>query len=423
VAEIARSRALFPASDGARARCESEHEMTTFLIRRFFQMIVVVVIACVLSYGLLYLQPGGPIDQFLAERQNSGRNRVDADDIQRVMERYELDLSLPVRFTRWLIGWPTGPIFGSVGADWPVGCTTPGQVRLRYPDGRTEIVEEGCADAVTMAELEGRRASRGVFFGDFGVSQTILRDRPVTDLIWTRLPYTLYLMGSSILLSILIAVPLGVYSAVKQYSRFDYFVTTLSFIGASIPSFVFGVFFILLFSILPNRAGLPYLPSGDAVGTRDYVIPLLGTIEAGSFFDRFLHFLMPCTVLTIINLAGFSRFVRGSMLEVLQQDYVRTARAKGVRERLVIVKHALRNSLIPFVTLLAGVLAAIFGGALITETIFNWPGLGRLFIDALGRNDYNVAMALLLINVVLLLIGILITDILYTIVDPRIRLG
>jgi peptide/nickel transport system permease protein len=110
------------------------------------------------------------------------------------------------------------------------------------------------------------------------------------------------------------------------------------------------------------------------------------------------------------------------MLEVLSLDYVRTARAKGVAERVVILKHALRNSLIPFVTLLAGILVALFSGALITETVFNWPGIGRLFIDALGRNDYNVVMALLIINVVLLLIGILITDILYTIVDPRIRL-
>jgi peptide/nickel transport system permease protein len=199
--------------------------------------------------------------------------------------------------------------------------------------------------------------------------------------------------------------------------------TTVAFIGASLPSFVFGIFAILVFSILAKQAGLPYLPSGDAVGTRDYVIPLLGTIEAGSFFDRFLRFLMPCTVLTFISLAGWSRFVRGSMLEVLQQDYVRTARAKGVREQLVVLKHALRNSLIPFVTLLAGVLATLFGGALITEQVFNWPGVGRLFTDALGRQDYNVVMALLFVNVVLLLIGILITDILYTVVDPRIRLG
>jgi peptide/nickel transport system permease protein len=275
---------------------------------------------------------------------------------------------------------------------------------------------------VTLADLEGRKVSRGIVFGDFGMSQVMLRGRPVTDLIMTRLPYTLYLMGASIFLSILIAVPIGVYSAVRQYSRFDYVMTTVAFIGASLPSFVFGIFAILLFSVLAKNAGLPYLPPGDAVGVRDYTIPWIGTVQAGSFLDRFLRFLMPCGVLTFINIAGWSRFVRGSMLEVLSLDYVRTARAKGVAERVVILKHALRNSLIPFVTLLAGILVALFSGALITETVFNWPGIGRLFIDALGRNDYNVVMALLIINVVLLLIGILITDILYTIVDPRIRL-
>ncbi|NTW01183.1 MAG: ABC transporter permease [Oscillochloris sp.] len=397
--------------------------MTTFLIRRFLQMIVVTFIAAVISYGLLYIMPGGPIDMLLAERQNSGAHRIDQEDIQRMMERFELDLYLPFRFTRWMTGWPKGPIFGNVGADWAIGCTTPGKVRLRYSDGRVEIIEEGCENPVTLAELEGRKVSHGVIFGDFGVSENILRNRPVTELIATRLPYTLYLMGASILLAIMIGVPIGIYSAVRQYSRFDYIMTSITFIGSSLPSFVFGIFAILLFAIMAKQAGLPYLPPGDAVGTRDYIIPLLGSIKAGSFLDYILHFLMPCGVLTVINLAGWSRFVRGSMLEVLQQDYVRTARAKGVREQLVILKHAMRNSLIPFITLLSGVLAALFGGALITEQVFNWPGLGRLFVLALGQHDYNVVMALLFINVVLLLIGILITDILYTIVDPRIRLS
>lgn len=403
--------------------------MTTFLIRRLAQMLVVIVFAALAGYGLLYLLPGGPVDMLIMERQNAGADRIDTEDIRRVQERFELDLYLPVRFTRWLIGVPRGPL--TIGdqqffGDLQVGCVVPGQVRLTYPDGRTEIVEEGCAVPVTLAELEDRQVSRGILLGDFGVSQVMLRDRPVTDLIMSRLPYTLWLMGASTVLAILIGVPIGVYSAVRQYSRFDYIMTTVAFIGASLPSFVFGIFAILLFAILAKDAGLPYLPSGNAVGNRDYVIPFFFTeftVEAGSLVDRFLRFIMPCGVLTIINIAGWSRFVRASMLEVLQQDYVRTARAKGVRERLVILKHALRNSLIPFITLLAGVLATLFGGALITETVFNWPGLGRLFIDALGRNDYNVVMALFFINVVMLLIGILITDILYTVVDPRIRLS
>jgi len=398
--------------------------MAAFLVRRLLQMVLVTIVAAICSYGLLYISPGGPVDQLLGQqRQNNGRNRISPEDILRLKQRYELDINLPIRFSRWLIGWPNGPLFGSVGADWVVGCAIPGQVRLRYPDGRVETIEEGCERSVTLGSLESRKSSRGVFFGDFGVSQVILRDRPVIDLIVTRLPYTLYLMGASIALALLIGVPVGVYSAVKQYSRFDYAMTSITFFGSSLPSFVFGIFSILIFSILAKDAGLPYLPSGDAVGVRDYVIPMLGNIQAGSFLDRFLRFLMPCGVLTFISIAGWSRFMRGSMLEVLSQDYVRTARAKGVSERMVVLKHALRNSLIPFVTLLAGVLVSLFGGALITERVFNWPGIGRLLVDAISQNDYNVANALLLITVVLLLIGILITDILYTVVDPRIRIG
>lgn len=152
-------------------------------------------------------------------------------------------------------------------------------------------------------------------------------------------------------------------------------------------------------------------------------MPLFGNIVAGSLGDRIWHLVMPVTVLTLVNLAGWSRFVRSSMLEVLRQDYVRTARSKGLNERMVILKHALRNSLIPFVTLLANVLPTLFAGAIITETIFSWPGMGKLFIGALQASDYPVAMAFVMISTFLTLIGFLLTDVLYTMVDPRIRLS
>ena len=396
--------------------------MATFLIRRLFQMLIVTIVAAILSYGLLYLVPGGPIDAILAERQNSGARRIDEDDIKRVQARFELDLALPVRFSRWLIGWPSGPLFGSLGADWVVGCATPQQVKLTYPDGRVEFITEGCADTVTLAELEGRKVSRGVFFGDFGVSQVILRDRPVTDLIMTRLPYTLYLMSASVLLAILIGVPIGVYSAVKQYSRFDYIMTTVAFIGASLPSFVFGIFAILIFSILAKQAGLPFLPSGDAVGTRDIVIPLIGNVEAGSFLDRFLRFLMPCTVLTFISLAGWSRFVRGSMLEVLQQDYVRTARAKGLRDQVVVLRHALRNAMIPVATTIGITFGSLLSGAVLTETIFAWPGLGRYATASAVSLDFPAVMGVALVAAIVYPLVNMLVDIGYHALDPRIQL-
>jgi len=179
---------------------------------------------------------------------------------------------------------------------------------------------------------------------------------------------------------------------------------------------------ILVFAILAKEAGLPYLPPGNATANRDYVIPLIGTVKASSPLDQVLHFLMPCAVLTFVNIATWSRFVRTSMLEVLRQDYVRTARAKGVRERLVILKHALRNALIPFITIVVLAIPGVWSGALITETIFNYKGLGWLYIQALGQQDWPIITAYLLIGAILVVIANLLADILYTVADPRIRL-
>jgi peptide/nickel transport system permease protein len=399
--------------------------VATFLTRRIIQMFVVLIASALVSFGLLYIAPGGPLSG-LHQAQNSGRNKISNEDILRIKERFELDLYLPYRFSRWLIGFPNGPITvagQSFWGDMMAGCAIPGQARLRYPDGHTEIIEDGCQKPVTFADLSGRRTSRGILFGDFGLSQVILRDRPIASLIASRLPYTLQLMGVSSLIALLIGVPLGVYSAVRQYSRFDYTMTTISFVGSSIPTFVIGIICILIFAIAAKEAGLPYLPPGNAVANSDYVIPFIGTVVAESSLDRFLHFVMPCSVLVFVNIAGYSRFIRSGMLEVLRLDYVRTARAKGLQERTVVLKHALRNAMLPFITIMAGVLAELFGGAAITESIFNWPGLGRLLVDSIGRNDYSVAMALTMVSIFLLLIGYLITDILYSILDPRIRLS
>jgi peptide/nickel transport system permease protein len=402
--------------------------MTNFLIRRLFQMFIVIVLASMVSYGLLYIAPGGPL-LGLQQQQQGGANRITEADIARIKARFELDLYMPVRFMRWFIGFPKEPI--KIGdqvffADLQVGCATTQTVRLRYPDGRVEFAEI-CTTPVTLADLEGRRSSNGILFGDFGLSQVILRDRPISTLIWSRLPYTITLMGISTLLTLMIAIPLGVYSAVRQYSPFDTAATTVSFIGTSLPTFFFGLMLILVFAVLAKNAGLPYLPPGGATANRDYIIPFFGlfelTVRAGSFLDQVLHFIMPCLVLTFVSVAAWSRFIRSSMLEVLRQDYVRTARAKGVKERIVILKHAFRNALIPFITLVAGILPALVAGAAITESVFNWPGLGRLLVDALNRSDYTVALALLYVTLVLQLVGYLISDILYTVADPRIRLS
>ncbi|HKZ55522.1 MAG TPA: ABC transporter permease [Anaerolineales bacterium] len=397
--------------------------MTNYLIRRAFQMLGVLLISAVASYLLINLAPGGPL-QGLRQLAGTSRFQITEEDIARKRAYYELDLFLPYRFSRWLIGYPHGPL--QIGgktylADMVVGCRKPIEAEVVDSRGRYNIEIVGCEEDVTLADLEGRRTSRGILRGDFGTSWGILRDRPVSLLVWSRLPRTLELMGLSILISLVIAVPLGIYQAVKQYSSFDYTFTFIAFSGSSMPTFFFGIVMILTLSILAKGAGLPWLPPGDAVGVREYFIPILGTIQPGTLIDQVLHVLMPTAVLVLFNTSFYSRYVRSSMLEVLRQNYVRTARAKGLVEREVILKHALRNALIPFVTVVVFAIPGAFGGAIITETVFNWPGMGRLFIDALGRSDYPVTMSILLITAFLTVVATLLGDILYTFVDPRIR--
>ncbi|MCC6167247.1 MAG: ABC transporter permease [Caldilineaceae bacterium] len=390
--------------------------MTGYLVRRLFQMMLVTLLAAMATYFLFSIAPGGPLTGI---RQS--QLRLTREDIARMRAEFEMDLYWPVRFSRWLIGVPNGPIVVG-GLEWfvnvPVGCYLPND------DG-------SCDDYVYLHELPQLhpevRGSDGVLRGDFGRSTVIRQGAPVSAELGSRLGPTLELMVSALLLSLLIGVPIGIFSAVRQYSRFDYFFTTVSFIGSSMPVFFFGLLLILAFSVMPvfledTFPWLPRLPSGLRVAIRPYEIaPWLPKIQPGSPADRILHLAMPLTVLTFFNTATWSRFVRSSMLEVLRQDYVRTARAKGLVERVVIMKHALRNALIPFVTILVLQIPGVFAGAIITETVFAWPGMGRLYVDALNRSDWPVALAFIFITAVLTVIATLLGDILYTVVDPRIK--
>ncbi|HUG34278.1 MAG TPA: ABC transporter permease [Anaerolineales bacterium] len=400
--------------------------MTAFFIRRIFQMILVVLVSAVASYTLLNLAPGGPLAGLRQQQQNA-RFRITEEDIARIRAYFELDLFLPFRFTRWLIGVPRGPIViggNEYLSDLIVGCRKPVESNFLNEDTGEFITKiTGCNENVMMKDLVGRRTSRGILLGDFGLSWRLLRDRPVSDLLASRLVKTVQLIGLSSFLALLIGIPLGVYSAVRQYSRFDYIFTSLAFMGSAMPTFFFGIVMIIVFSIVPKEAGWPYVPSGLSESVRDYTIPLIGEVDAGSFKDRVLHLILPTAVLTIFNIAFYSRFVRASMLEVMRQDYVRTARAKGLGEKVVILKHAFRNALIPFITIVVFTLPGLFSGALITESIFAWPGMGRLYLLALGDYDYPVAMAIFFILAVLTVVATLLRDLLYTIADPRIRLS
>jgi len=393
--------------------------MTAYLVRRVIQMVLVVFVVSLFMFFLFNIAPGGPLTGLQQQQR-----RITPEERALLRARYELDLDWIWRYTRWLIGWPNGPITiagNEYFADFVVGC---------YMEA-TPDEGGGCHDTVTLAEMPDihpiERASRGIMFGDFGQSSVVQPGQPVANLLWSRLPATLQLQVPALLLALLLGIPLGIYSAVRQYSRFDYTFTMAAFIGSSMPTFFFGLMFILVFSVLPslNQERFPWLialPPGLQQAVRPYTIAeWLPKIQPGSPIDLFLHMIMPVTVLTIINIAFWSRFLRSSMLEVLRQDYVRTARAKGLREQLVINKHALRNALIPFITVLVLTIPALFAGAILTETVFAWPGMGRLFNDALQRSDYNIALAFIYVTTILTVLATLLGDILYAVVDPRIR--
>lgn len=239
---------------------------------------------------------------------------------------------------------------------------------------------------------------------------TVKTGQPVSELILERLPATLLLTGSAFVMAFVIGIPLGVYSATHRYKAGDYFLTVFSFIGISIPSFFLGLGMIFIFALK-----LGWLPtSGMLTMGADYT----GFALAGDYFK---HVIMPATVLALPTIAVVMRFTRSSMLEVLNQDYIRTADAKGLDKNKVYLKHALRNALIPVITIFGLSIPFLFGGAYITEYIFNWPGMGSLGIQSIVAREYPVIMALNLFTSVLVMSGNLIADIMYAWADPRIR--
>lgn len=241
--------------------------------------------------------------------------------------------------------------------------------------------------------------------GDFGTS-IVRKGTPVTDLIMARLPNTLLLMLVSTILALLISIPLGVLSAGRPYSKLDYGITFTSFIGLAVPNFWLGLILIMFLAV-----NLGWFPTGGVM-----------TLNADfSLWDRIHHLILPAFVLATADMAGLTRYTRSSMLDVLRQDYMRTARAKGFKENRVVYKHGLRNGLLPVITIFGLMIPSFIGGAVVTEQIFSWPGLGKLFVDSAFQRDYPVIMAMTVISATLVVIGNLVADILYAMVDPRIE--
>ncbi len=240
--------------------------------------------------------------------------------------------------------------------------------------------------------------------GNLGYSFT--NRQPVTERIFDRFGPTFTLAMTATLISYIIAIPIGILSAVRQYSALDYGATIFSFLGVSIPSFFFGLLMIYFFSLK-----FDLFPTGgmQSIG-KDF-----------SWGDRISHLVLPTIVLSLQNTGVVMRYTRSSMLDVIRQDYVRTARGKGLKNRIVLIRHALRNALIPVITLVGLQIPFLLSGAIITEQIFNWPGMGRLTVEAINQRDYPTIMGLNLLIAVMVVIGNLLADIFYGVVDPRIR--
>ncbi|WP_374688378.1 ABC transporter permease [Promineifilum sp.] len=393
--------------------------MTSYLIRRALQMIMVVIVATIAIFALLHAVPGGPLSGL--NMAVGAKNRLSPQEIARIEQTLGLNKPFYLAYLTWLLGedW-VDEVGNAIGNPGP---TDKMYVTGTWADFQSPVCAAAGGTNRGADPTKTPPCSRGILRWDWGESWALARGQTVTSVIGSRVKNTIILMTTVTVISLVIAVPIGIISAVRQYSKLDYVVTTFSFFGIAMPVFWFGLLMVMLFTLKFQEWGLPYFPSGDVFTTRVTAgsIQDVLNIEPRTLSDRIVHLFLPVTVLTLLYLAGWSRFMRSSMLEVLRQDYVRTARAKGLRERAVVAKHAARNALIPLVTIVVFQIPGIFSGAILTETIFNYPGMGRLFIDALGRDDWPIVMAILFISAILVVIATLVGDVLYTIVDPRIR--
>jgi len=341
--------------------------MGRYVARRLLQAIPLLIIISVILFVLMQ-NIGDPLATM------GGRRPTRSADRERLRRQLGLDKPVLVQYLYWL-----------AGNDW------------------TKVDLDG--DGV--AETQGTR--KGVLRGDFGSS--LKKRQPATELIGERLPNTLILMLAYEVVVIVGALAVGIYSAVRQYSLFDHAVTGLSFVLYSMPIFFIALLSMYIFAVSFKKWGLPYLPT---VGMFE---PSVGkTVSQVAW-----HLVLPVLSLALISLAGYSRFMRSSMLEVLNQDYIRTAKSKGLERRYVLFVHALKNAALPIVTIIGLDLPTLLGGAIVTERIFGWPGMGRLFFDSVTDVDTPVVMAILMMVSVAVILFQILTDITYAWLDPRIR--
>lgn len=364
--------------------------MTKYVIRRIVQAIPVLFGISLIVYSILLMAPGGPTARF------ANNPRVTLEDREKFKKAWGLDQPIPVQYCRWL--------------------------GVCNPDGENlgVFISPSGVPHFLPSFLGG--GTNGVLHGDFGVS--VQSGEPVIGRITRAALPTAILAGISLIIWITVAILIGVYSAVKRYSLFDQAATIFAYVGYAMPTFWLGLMLIFIFS----GPGLNILPSSGMTTTRlsppfgsDAYWVYFGAKPIEALVDIGRHLILPVFTLVVVNIAGDSRFIRASMLEALSQDYVRTAKAKGLSARTVTFKHALRNALLPVVTNIGLEIPFLFTGAIVTETIFSWPGIGRLTITATNSFDYPTLMGLLLVAALATVIANLIADVAYAVVDPRIK--
>lgn len=320
--------------------------MIHYTVRRLFLLLPVTAAISILVFALLVAMPGDPLDA-----QILGNPSLTQEEVEELKDLYGVNDPMPVQYVKWA----------------------------------------------------GRLVQ-----GNFGFSRAYRM--PVLDLILPRMQNTFVLAVASLVTGLGVAIPLGIYSAVRQYSIADYLVTIFAFFGFAIPNFWLGLVMIIIFSV-----HLGWLPPGG-----------VASVDAAPTFmaqlvDRTSYLVMPVLVLSLASMANWTRYMRSSMLEVIQQDFVRTARSKGLSDRRVVYGHVVKNALIPVVTLIANTIPTILGGSIIIETVFAYPGMGKLLYDSLLGNDHSVSMAILLFLAIMVLLFNLLADVSYGWLDPRIR--
>ena len=320
--------------------------MINFILRRIVQTLVVIVLLSYVCFGLMSLMPGDPVEMMI-----SANPKITTADVARLRSFYGLDQPIYKRYFNWV----------------------------------SDIAK-----------------------GELGYSRTYRI--PVTEMIGPALTATFILSSTSLIFSLLVAIPLGILCALRPNSKLDYGINLFNFAGISVPSFWLGIVLIIIFAV-----NLKWLPAGGYQTTG-----LEYDTDWDEFIDKAKYLLLPMISLSVQSIGRFSRFARSSMMEAMRNDFIRTARAKGLSAKVVIWKHGFRNALIPLVTIVALSVSSVFSGALITETLFAYPGVGRLIYNSIMGNDYNVAMVSFVISVSMVLLMNLLADLLYGVVDPRV---